>query len=154
MKTVAQLLQPKDILLDVVVADKEDLLGKIGRHMEWVHGLPKPAVVGNLAHREMIGSTALGHGVAVPHARLKELERIQLAYLRLNPPIDFGASDGEPVRDVLVILVPKMATDEHLRVLSESSEMFGNARFRDQLHLCKHPMEVKQLFEIWPKPLF
>jgi len=137
-----------------VVSDKDDLLDKIGRHMEWVHGLPKSAVVGNLAHREQIGSTALGHGVAVPHARLKELDRIQLAYLRLNPPIPFGAPDNEPARDVLVILVPKMATEEHLRVLSESSEMFGNARFREQLHLCKHPGEVKQLFEIWPKPLF
>jgi nitrogen PTS system EIIA component len=60
----------------------------------------------------------------------------------------------QPVSDVLVILVPKMATEEHLRVLAETSEMFANARFRDQLHLCKHPMEVKQLFEIWPKPLF
>jgi PTS system nitrogen regulatory IIA component len=55
---------------------------------------------------------------------------------------------------VLVILVPKMATEEHLRVLAETSEMFANARFREQLHLCKHAMEVKQLFEIWPKPLF
>jgi len=50
--------------------------------------------------------------------------------------------------------VPKMATEEHLRVLAESSEMFSLARFREQLHRCKHPAEVKTLFEIWPKPLF
>jgi PTS system nitrogen regulatory IIA component len=154
MKTVAQLLMPKDILLDVVVADRSELLEKVGRHMEWVHGLPQASVVACLAHREQIGSTALGHGIAVPHARLKELERIQLAYLRLNPGILFDAPDGQPVTDVLVILVPKMATEEHLRILAETSEMFGNARFREQLHLCRHPMEVKQLFEIWPKALF
>jgi PTS system nitrogen regulatory IIA component len=154
MKTVAQLLMPKDILLDVGVADKTDLLGKIGRHMEWVHGLPQAVVVLNLTHREQIGSTALGHGIAIPHARMKELDRIQLAYLRLAPPIAFDAPDGQPVSDVLVILVPKMATEDHLRVLAETSEMFSNARFREQLHRCKHAMEVKQLFEIWPRPLF
>lgn len=154
MKTVAQLLMPKDILLDVVVSNKPELLERVGRHMEWVHGLPHPAVVAGLSHREQIGSTALGHGIAIPHARIKELDRIQLAYLRLAPPIPFDAPDAQPVCDVLVILVPKMATEEHLRVLAETSEMFANARFREQLHLCKHAMEVKQLFEIWPKPLF
>ncbi len=154
MKTVAQLLMPKDILLDVMVSSKTDLLEKIGRHMDWVHGLPQSAVIASLSHREQIGSTALGHGIAIPHARLKELNRIQLAYLRLTPPLSFDAPDDQPVSDVLVILVPKMATEEHLRVLSETSEMFANSRFREQLHLCKHPMEVKQLFEIWPNPLF
>jgi len=154
MKTVAQLLMPKDILLDVGVSNKSDLLEKIGRHMEWVHGLPQAAVVASLHHREQIGSTALGHGIAIPHARIKELDHIQLAYLRLAPPIAFDAPDQQPVSDVLVILVPKMATEDHLRVLSETSEMFANTRFRQQLHLCKHAMEVKQLFEIWPKPLF
>ena len=154
MKTLAQLLMPKDILLDVKVEGRPELFEKIGRHMEWVHGLPQLAVVASLAHREQIGSTAMGHGIAVPHARLKELERIQLAYLRLEPGIAFDAPDGAPVTDVLVILVPKMATEEHLQVLAQSSEMFANGRFREQLHRCRHPMEVKQLFDIWPRPLF
>lgn len=154
MKTVAQLLMPKDILLDVGATDREDLFQKIGRHMEWVHGLPLPAVAGSLSHREQIGSTALGHGIAIPHARLKELDHIQLAYLRLAPPIDFDAPDGQPVTNVLVILVPKMATEEHLQVLAQTTEMFSNARFREQLPMCKHPMEVKQLFDIWPRSLF
>lgn len=154
MKTVAQLLMPKDILLDVRVSGKDDLLQKVGRHMEWVHGLPQQAVVVGLAHREQIGSTALGQGIAIPHARIKELDRIQLAFLRLAPPIPFDAPDGLPVRDVLVILVPKMATEEHLRVLAESSEMFSHPRFREQLGRCQHAAEVKTLFEIFPKPLF
>lgn len=154
MKTVAQLLMPRDILLDVNASSKTDLLEKIGRHMEWVHQLPQGAVVAALAHREQIGSTALGQGVAIPHARLKELDRIQLAYLRLAQPLEFAAPDGQPVIHVLVILVPKMATEEHLRVLAETSEMFSNTRFREQLQRAQHPGEIKTLFEIWPKPLF
>jgi PTS system nitrogen regulatory IIA component len=153
-KTVAQLLQPKDILLDVHCADKADLFQKIGRHLEWVHNLPQGSVAAALAYREQIGSTALGQGIAIPHARLKELNHIQLAYLRLNPAIDFDAPDGVPVTHVMVILVPKMATEEHLRVLAETSEFFSNARFREQLPQCSHAGEVKQLFDMWPRPLF
>jgi len=151
---LSQLLQPKDILLDVNVTGKDDLLQKIGRHMEWVQRLPQSVVVPALAHREEIGSTALGHGVAIPHARIASLDHTQLAYLRLAAPVDFGAPDGEPVGKVLVILVPRMATDEHLQVLAEASEMFSDARFREQLDRCRHPMETKQLFDNWPQPLF
>lgn len=153
-KTVAQLLQPKDILLDVSCTSKADLFDKIGRHLEWVHNLPQGSVSAALAYREQIGSTALGQGIAIPHARLKELNHIQLAYLRLNPGIEFDSPDGLPVTHVMVILVPKTATEEHLRVLAETSEFFSNAKFREQLPRCTNPAEVKQLFDFWPRPLF
>lgn len=153
-KTVSQLLQPKDILLDVSCTSREDLFEKVGRHLEWVLKLPQGSIASALAYREQIGSTALGHGIAIPHARLKELNHIQLVYLRLKPPIDFDAPDGLPVAHVMVILVPKMATEEHLRVLADTSEIFSNPTFREQLPLCQHPAEAKQLFDSWPKPLF
>ncbi len=154
MNVIADLLTPKDILLDVDVAGKDLLFGKIGEHMQWVHGIPQKSVEQSLAHREQIGTTALGRGIAIPHARIKELERIRLAYLRLREPIAFDAPDSRPVTDVLVILVPKLANEEHLQILAQSSQMFSSARFRDQLHRCRHPMEVKQLFDSWPQSLF
>ncbi len=154
MKTIAELLFPKDILLDVAVVGKIELFERIGEHLEWVHGIPQRAVVQALAYREQIGSTALGQGIAIPHARMKELDRIQLAYLRLSPAIAFDAPDGKPVADVLVILVPKQATEEHLRILSDTSQMFSDPRFRERLHRCKDPLEVKQLFDVWPDTLF
>lgn len=154
MKTIADLLLPKDIRLDVAVSGREALLEEIGQHMEWVHGLPQEAVVRSLAHREQIGSTALGQGIAIPHARVKELDRIRLAYLRLATPIPYDAPDGKPVTDVLAILVPKLATDEHLRVLADASQMFSDAGFREQLHRCRDPFEVKELFDRWPEHIF
>jgi PTS system nitrogen regulatory IIA component len=154
MKALAELLLPKDILLDVCIPGKSELLDKIGRHMEWVHGIPATSVIRSLEHRERIGSTALGQGIAIPHARIRELDRIQLAYLRLKLPIPFDAPDGKPISDVLVILVPRSATEEHLRILAETSQMFSDPRFREQLHRCTHPAEVKQLFDSWPETLF
>lgn len=153
MKTIAELLQTKDILLDVEAPGKLELFERIGEHMEWVHGMAHKGVVQALAHREQIGSTALGAGIAVPHARVKDLDWIQLAYVRLAHPIDFGAPDGKPVSDVLVILVPKQATEEHLRILADTSEMFSDGRFRARLRRCKDRDEVKQLFDIWPETL-
>jgi len=151
---VANLLSPKDIILDLVVTGKSELLDEIGQHMEWAHGIPREPVVRGLAHRERIGSTALGQGIAIPHARITELDHIQLAYLRLKLPIPFDAPDGKLVSDVLVILVPKLATEEHLRILAETSQMFSDPHFRELLHLCAHPTEVKHLFTSWPKDLF
>jgi PTS system nitrogen regulatory IIA component len=150
---LADLLAPQDIMLDVVVAGKSELLDEIGQHMESVHELPRESVVCSLAHREQIGSTALGQGIAIPHARIKELTQLQLMYLRLKLPIPFGAADGKPVVDVLVILAPKLATQEHLQILADTSELFSSTRFREQLHLCASAADVKQLFDSWPKAL-
>ena len=117
--------------------------------MEREHATPQAWVAASLAHREKIGSTGLGEGVAIPHARVKDLERIQVAYAHLKIPISFDAPDGKPVSDVLVLLVPKQATEEHLSILAEATQMFSDRQFRDRLHLCKHALEVKQLFQSW-----
>jgi len=151
MNKVAGPLRSRDILLDVVVAGKSGLLKQIGQHMEWVHGIAQMSVERTLAHREQISSTGLGRGIAIPHARVEDLDRIRVAYLRLKPPIAFDAPDGKPVSDALVMLVPKLATEEHLRILAETSQMFSDPRFRGRLHGCQHPAQVRQLFEAWPR---
>jgi PTS system nitrogen regulatory IIA component len=123
------------------------LLGEIGQHMEWVHGMGRDLVLRSLLDREQTGSTALGQGVAIPHARIDTLDQIRIAYLRLKDAIAFDAPDGKPVRDVFVILVPKAATEAHLRILGDASQMFSDAAFREQLGACTHPADVKQLFD-------
>lgn len=147
MNSIADLLWPEDILLDLDVASKPRFFDEIGRHMEREHAMPKEWVAHSLAHREQIGSTALGEGVAIPHARVKDLERIQLAYVRLKSPIPFDAPDGKPVTNILVLLVPRQATDAHLEILAEATQMFADRRFRERLHRCTHALEVKQLFD-------
>ena len=111
--------------------------------------MPKAWVAVSLFRREQIGSTGLGKGVAIPHARVKNLERIQVSYVGLKSPIPFDAPDGKPVSDIIVLLVPKQATEEHLQILSEASLMFSDGQFRERLHLCKNALEVKHLFATW-----
>jgi nitrogen PTS system EIIA component len=151
VKRIADLLLPEDILLDLDVSSKGQLIDAIGRHMQQVHAMAHESVVLSLAHREQIGSTGLGEGVAIPHARVKNLDHVQVAYARLKLPIPFDSPDGKPVSDVLVLLVPKQATEEHLAILAEAAQVLSDRRFRERLHLCSNPLQVKRLFETWSK---
>ena len=104
-------------------------------------------LVAALSRREQLGSTGLGEGVAIPHARVEGLAQAQIAYLRLKTPIPFDAPDAKPVSDFLVILVPKQATEEHLQILADTTQLFSDSKFRERLHSCRHAMEVKSLIE-------
>ena len=149
VNAIARSLQLEDVVLDVVVASKAELLDAIGQHMERSHGLPHRGVVQDLTRREQVGSTGLGEGVAFPHARFSKLDRILVAYMRLTQPVPYASRDGKPVSDVLVLLVPKEATEEHIRILAEAARMFGDQSFRKRLRNCSNPIEVKRLFDAW-----
>ena len=149
MNAIANLLWPEDIVLDLDVSSKTQLFDEIGRHMEREHAMPQEWVVSSLDRREQVGSTGLGQGVAIPHARIRDLDHIQAAYVRLKSPIPYDAPDGRPVTDVLVLLVPKQATEEHLKILAETTQIFADRSFRERLHACAHALEVKRLFEEW-----
>jgi len=144
---LADLLGVEDILLELDVAGKEALFAEIGRHMEREHGLPQAWVTESLARREEVGSTGLGRGVAIPHARVRNLEQIRVAYVHLRQGIAFAAPDGGPVSDVLVLLVPKQATEEHLTILAEAAQLFSDSVFREQLHTARNTFEIKRLFD-------
>jgi PTS system nitrogen regulatory IIA component len=138
-------------MLDVVVSGKIELLEEIGQHLARLHDLSEAAVVRSLAHRGQVGSTALGQRVAIPHARIKGPDRARLAYFRLKRPIPYDAPDGKPVSDVIVILVPTLATEEHLRILALVSQLFSDPRFGKRLHGGASAMAVKQVFDAFAK---
>ena len=91
------------------------------------------AVSDSLRQRERMGSTAIGHGVAIPHGRSTALNDTRAAFLRLQPAVDFDASDGEPVDLVFAMSVPEHFTQRHLQLLSELAQRFGDAEFRAAL---------------------
>lgn len=147
MSTISKYLWPEDIFLDLDVADKAQLFIDIGRLMGREHGMSPELLVAGLSRREKLESTGLGEGVAIPHTRLEGITKIQIAYFRLKPPIPFNAPDGKPVSDIIVILVPKKATEEHLQILAETTQLFSDRKFRENLHSCRNAIEVKSLFD-------
>jgi len=102
-----------------------------------------------LWRREQSGSTALGHGIAVPHARLSGITDPVVLFARTKVPIPFDAPDHQAVSDFFVILVPEHANKEHLRILATVSEMFSDKAFRDRLRAAAEPLAIQRLFDQW-----
>ena len=98
-----------------------------------------------LIAREKLGSTGLGHGVAIPHGRLAGLDKTIGAFLRTQKGVDFDAPDKEPVDLVFALLVPVESTEEHLQVLASIASYFSSGRSRDSLRVDISPEEACEL---------
>lgn len=144
--TLGVLLHSEDVLLDLDVHDRRAFFRAIGDHMEIVHGMPRDWVALCLERRESAGSTALGQGFAIPHARVVELDRIHALYVRLATPIDLDAPDRLPVTDALVLLVPAPACPEHLSLLAEATRLFSDGTFRRGLRNARDAADVLARF--------
>jgi len=97
----------------------------------------------HLIARERLGSTGLGHGIAIPHCRIKNCHTITGTLVKLKQPIDFDAIDGQPVDLMFVLLVPEQAQDEHLQALAMLAEKFNDADFCQRLRMAE---DSEQLF--------
>ena len=99
--------------------------------------------------RERLGSTGLGHGIAIPHGRIKGLREAAGAFVRTSGPIPFEAPDGNPVNLIFVLLVPEKATDLHLQILSELAQMFSDKEMRAQLANLPDAAAIQQVISEW-----
>jgi PTS system nitrogen regulatory IIA component len=109
----------------------------------------KEAVFEHLIERERLGSTGLGHGIALPHSRMREVAEARCAFIQLRESIDYDAIDDEPVDLALALLVPAEANETHLQLLSALAAMFSNERLRRKLRAATTAQEILDLFESW-----
>jgi PTS system nitrogen regulatory IIA component len=100
-------------------------------------GLDAEAVLDALLEREAAGSTGVGHGVAVPHARLEGLDHMRGVFVRLEQPVPFEAVDDQPVDLLFALFAPKGANSEHLRALARVSRLLRQSDLRQQLRQAK-----------------
>ena len=110
----------------------------------------------SLIGRERLGSTGLGHGVALPHGRLSQSQRAIGAFAKLKKGVDFDAIDRQPVDLVFGLLVPEHFTDEHLKILAYLAEMFSDRDFCEQLRAAESDQDLYERLIHWrpaPSPL-
>ncbi|MBP8287829.1 MAG: PTS sugar transporter subunit IIA, partial [Rhodoferax sp.] len=106
-------------------------------------------VTDSLFSRERLGSTGLGHGVAIPHGRIKGLKSPMAAVFQLARPIGFEAPDDLPVGIMIFLLVPEAATQKHLEILSEIAEMLSDGGLRDKMASSTDAVKLHQLISEW-----
>jgi PTS system nitrogen regulatory IIA component len=133
MTHFSQILPLKNISLDIDVSSKKRAFEQAGLIFENNFGIARSTVSDNLFARERLGSTGLGHGVAVPHGRIKGLKSPLAAFIRLAQPIPFESPDSNPVKLLVFLLIPDHVTQQHLEILSEVAEMFSDEAFRNAL---------------------
>lgn len=108
-------------------------------------GIDAALILDALIEREQEGSTGLGHGVAVPHARLPGLSRLRAVFVQLESPVDFDAVDDQPVDLMFALFAPPEAGSEHLLALARVSRLLRKAHLRERLRQARSPDAIYAL---------
>lgn len=149
MNRLASILPESQVLVGVEATSKKRAFEEAGLLFESLHGLSRALITDSLFARERLGSTGLGHGVAIPHGRIKGLKAPMAAVLQLAQPIGFDAPDEQPVGLLIFLLVPEAATQKHLEILSEIAELLSDAGLRERIKGATSAEELHGLIAHW-----
>lgn len=149
MNRLASILSPTQVIAQVDVTSKKRAFEEAGLLFENLHGLSRALVTDSLFSRERLGSTGLGHGVAIPHGRIKGLRAPMAAVFQLSNAIGFDAPDDQAVSLLIFLLVPEAATQKHLEILSEIAELLSDASLREQMTLATDSLQLHGLIAGW-----
>ncbi len=132
------LLTPARVVAGASITSKKRLLELLATLLADGQGSDAERVIfDSLCTREKLGSTALGHGIAIPHGRSSALSTASGCFVQLDQPIDFGAPDGKPVDLLFAMGVPEHFTNQHLLLLSQLAEMFSDPALSARLRAAK-----------------
>lgn len=149
MNRLASILSAAHVLVHVDATSKKRAFEEAGLLFENLHGLSRALVTDSLFSRERLGSTGLGHGVAIPHGRIKGLKSPMAAVFQLAKPISFDAPDEQSVSLMIFLLVPEAATQKHLEILSEIAEMLSDASLREKFSTIDDAVQLYGLIVNW-----
>ena len=149
MNLIAPLITPDTTLLDLSFTSKKKLFEHAAELFARTHGLKATDIFTSLFERERLGSTALGCGIAIPHGRIKGMREARGAFYRLKTPLEFDAPDNQPVSLCFILLVPKDANEQHLQILGELAQLFGDESMRAKMLQVGTPAELTALLGAW-----
>ena len=149
MNRLTAILPAANVLVGIEATSKKRVFEHAGVLFEHHHAIARATITDNRFARERLGSTGLGHGVAIPHGRIKGLKNPLAAVMRVAQPIPFDAPDDEPVSLLIFLLVPEAATQRHLEILSEIAEMLSDRDLRERLKLAEDASALHKLIADW-----
>jgi PTS system nitrogen regulatory IIA component len=120
---IATLLAPESVVPHMKATSKKQALQELSKRASATTGVDERRIFDVLLERERLGSTGVGQGIAIPHARLGEIDKLFGMFARLETPIDFDAVDDQPVDLVFLLLAPESAGADHLKALARVSRL-------------------------------
>jgi PTS system nitrogen regulatory IIA component len=136
---IAEFIRAEHVVAGLRAADKDQLLRDLARRAALALGYDGGTILDALTAREALGSTGIGHGVALPHARIPRITHLFGLFAVLERPLDFGAVDEQPVDLVFLLLVPANAGKEHLAALAAISRRLRNHEIVRAVRAAKDP---------------
>ncbi len=147
---ISDILSPERIRCAASPTSKKRALEEVGALLLNADAsLTQGEIFDSLLSRERLGSTGLGHGVAIPHGRVDSATSTIGAFLQLGQGIDFDAIDDQPVDLLFGLLVPAESTEEHLQILAQLAKMFSDKKFCEQLRHSNNNEELYTLLSNW-----
>jgi PTS system nitrogen regulatory IIA component len=145
--TISALLSPQKIFIDTEVTSKKKLLEMIANIVADRSNLAQSTIYNSLLSRERLGSTGLGKGFAVPHARVPDLNQAIGCFFRLKEAVNFESPDNQPVDLVFTIIIPEEATEEHLVILSSLARIFSQPDVCQAIRDAANKEEIEKIIQ-------
>ena len=150
MADLSDLVTQTGVVAALKAQSKKQLLQDLSARAAQLTGLPERTIFETLLERERLGTTGVGHGIAIPHGKLAGLPKITGLFARLESKIDFDAIDDQPVDLVFLLLAPEGAGADHLKALARVSRLLRNAQVCEKLRGAE---DRAALFAILTEPL-
>jgi PTS system nitrogen regulatory IIA component len=143
---ITEILSRELVTPDLTSQTKPEVLRELASCLAAKHReIDLRMLVGVLAERERLGSTAIGDGIAIPHGKVRGVRQILGAFGRHAKGVDFESLDGKPTHLFFLLVAPEDSTSLHLKALARVSRLFKNASFRESLLATRDPDEIFRL---------
>jgi len=143
---ISEILTKKNIIKDLKSFDKESVLEELSNFLKDRGEIPnKENLLLSLIEREKLGSTGIGENVAIPHAKIRDIDKIITVFARSQIGVEFESLDQKPVNFIYLILAPENSTGQHLKALARISRLFKNPSLRESVLRAN---ETDQIYSI------
>tara|TARA_B100000700_G_scaffold283316_1_gene335559 strand:- start:123 stop:572 length:450 start_codon:yes stop_codon:yes gene_type:complete len=144
---MADLISKDSILVNVKSKSKKNVLETISDNLANGNSGQKDTIFDKLYEREKLGTTAFGQGIAIPHARIPQIESPKILFMKLSEGIDFDAIDKKKVDLIFSLIVPDTKDDFHLEILSKVAALVDNKIFVQRIRDLSDKKEILDLFK-------
>jgi len=139
---LSELINSDSVVATLKVGSKKQALQELAQIAENVTGISSRDIFGTVLQRERLGSTGVGQGIAIPHGKLDELDRLFAIFARLDTPISFDAMDDQPVDLIFMLLAPESAGADHLKALARISRTLRDPSVTQKLRDSASAAEI------------